>query len=157
MKHIRTFRVGKSLTSESGLTLLELLISIAVLAIVAAIAIPSVSNVLGKTELRALEQNNVSVDEFVERFTEGGTFLYSQNGNTVNGIEVPERTFLGMIDLDGDGELESNEVIAELTIDARFTAVDINGDRIVNVAPANARYPTSPSGITAEHVNVIKE
>lgn len=140
---------------SSGLTLIELLITIAVLAIVAAISIPTVTNVINNADDRSLEQVNQTVDEFLDQFAEGGTFLYSDDGDTLNGIEMPERTFLGLIDLNGDGQLSSDEVIAELTLDNKWMPINSVGNRIVTAVPNGNVYP-EVSGIDENTVNVVR-
>lgn len=147
---------GMNNNRENGLTLIELLITIAVLAVIAAIAIPVVTNVVSTSNARALEEVNTTVDSFLGNFSNGGAFLYSSTDTTISGITVPERTFLGLVDLDGDGQLDSNEVIAELTVDSRWMVVDNVGDELITAAPSNLEYPTTASTITAATINVVE-
>jgi prepilin-type N-terminal cleavage/methylation domain-containing protein len=140
---------------QEGLTLIELLITIAVLAIVAAIAVPSITNVVNSADERSLEQQNETVDQFLDRFSEGGTFLYSDSGGTLYGIDVPAQTFVGLIDLDGDGQLSNNEIVAELKLDSKWMPVYSDGDKVNSIAPNNGVYPGS-SDITENTFDIIE-
>lgn len=141
---------------QDGLTLIELLITIAVLAVIAAIALPTTINIVSTANARALEEANTTVDAFLDGFNKGGTFLYSSTDTTIAGITVPERTFIGMVDLDGDGQLDANEVVAELTVDSRWMVVDSLGNELITASPNNLEYPTSIGAITSSTVNVVE-
>lgn len=114
---------------EEGLTLIELLITIAVLAIVAAIAVPVVTNVVSSTNDRALAQTNSDVADFVSKYNNTGVVAF----------DSANQTFYGYVDLNGDntiagvdftaGTYASSELIEELSVDGgQFTtsAVDIS-------------------------------
>lgn len=102
---------------EEGLTLIELLITIAVLAVVAAIAVPVVTNVVSSTNERAGAQTTADIKKFIEKY------------ETVGGItfDTVSQTFTGYVDLNGDGIGSANEKIEALTIDSKFT-VEQYGD-----------------------------
>lgn len=155
----------KLFNAEKGLTLIELLITIAVLAIVAAIAMPTVTNVIANAEARALEQANDTVDSFLSGFDKGGVFVYAEAETVMSGITIPARTFVGFVDLNANGKIDANEKIAELTLDAKWAPVNSSGDLITiaypgtsltltQLATADLSYPTN-STITEDTVNVI--
>jgi len=98
--------------NQEGLTLIELLVTIAVLAIVAAIAIPVVTNVVNSTNDRAIAQTQSDIADFVEKYNESGAYSYDST----------EGKFVGYIDLNGNGSVDAGETIDELDIDtAKFS------------------------------------
>lgn len=115
---------------EEGLTLIELLITIAVLAIVAAIAVPVITNVVNSTEDSAVAQTQSDINDFVTKYTKTGTFSVSGSDATT--------LFEGYVDLNGNGAIDlPAEKIEELAVDnSKFdvkddgttVAVDGSGD-----------------------------
>lgn len=104
---------------DRGLTLIELLITIAVIAIVAAISIPVITNVIGSTSERVTEQTQLDIAGFIEKYTESGAYTYNPTSGT----------FTGYIDLNGDGEATGDEAVETLTIDLdRFKVTASVGD-----------------------------
>jgi prepilin-type N-terminal cleavage/methylation domain-containing protein len=92
--------------NEKGLTLIELLITIAVIAIVAAISIPVITNVIDSSRTSSAGSMEAQVNAFIEK--------YSQSGEvTFNGTD----TFTGWVDLDADGVVDANEAIETFTVD----------------------------------------
>jgi prepilin-type N-terminal cleavage/methylation domain-containing protein len=91
---------------EEGLTLIELLITISVLAIVSAIALPVINNVVSSSNSNALVQTQSDVNDFVAKYNAAGATGF-------DGIS----TFTGYVDTDGDNQIDSNEVVDTLTID----------------------------------------
>ena len=101
---------------EEGLTLIELLITISVLAIVSAIALPVVNNVVSSSNSNALAQTNSDISDFTAKYNAAGAvqITVDTNGNTI---------LSGYVDTDGDNAIDSNELIDTLTIDGtKFTA-----------------------------------
>ena len=92
---------------QEGLTLIELLITIAVLAIVAAIAIPVVTNVVASSNANAAAQTQSDIQDFVNKYNESGAYSYDST----------EGKFVGYIDLNGNGSVDSGEAIDELDVD----------------------------------------
>jgi len=111
---------------EEGLTLIELLITIAVLAIVAAIAIPVVTNVVNSTEDRAVAQTQSDVDDFVAKYNNVGAFSYTE----------ATQTFEGYVDLNGDGST-TGEKIEELVIDLDTFELTTDADGVLSDITAN--------------------
>jgi prepilin-type N-terminal cleavage/methylation domain-containing protein len=91
---------------EEGLTLIELLITISVLAIVSAIALPVVNNVVSSSNSNALAQTNSDVADFVAKYNAAGAVAF--DGTTLTGY----------VDTDGDNQVDAGEVIDTLTIDS---------------------------------------
>ena len=91
---------------EEGLTLIELLITISVLAIVSAIALPVINNVVSSSNSNALAQTQSDVADFVAKYNAAGAVAF-------DGMS----TFTGYVDTDGDNQVDGNEVIDTLTID----------------------------------------
>jgi prepilin-type N-terminal cleavage/methylation domain-containing protein len=106
----------KERMGNGGLTLIELLVTIAVLAIVAAIAVPVVTNVVESANERAIAQTESDIINFVEKYKESGAYTYS------DGI------FPGYVDLNGDGTASDNEKIEELVVDIETFAVGSLGE-----------------------------
>ena len=95
---------------EEGLTLIELLITISVLAIVSAIALPVINNVVSSSNSNALAQTQSDVADFVAKYNAAGAVAF-------DGF-----TFTGFVDTDGDNTVDGNEVVDTLTLDSKFTA-----------------------------------
>jgi len=92
---------------EEGLTLIELLITISVLAIVSAIALPVVNNVVASSNSNALVQTNSDAADFVAKYNAAGAVSF----------DAASLTLQGYVDTDGDNQVDSGEVIDTLTID----------------------------------------
>jgi prepilin-type N-terminal cleavage/methylation domain-containing protein len=97
--------------NDKGLTLIELLITIAVLAVVSAIALPVINNVVSSSNSNAAAQTQSDVTDFITKYNAAGEVLVSADG----------RTLQGYVDTDGDNTIDSNELIDTLTIDAKFS------------------------------------
>jgi prepilin-type N-terminal cleavage/methylation domain-containing protein len=97
--------------NEKGLTLIELLITIAVLAVVSAIALPVINNVVSSSNSNAAAQTQSDVNDFITKYNAAGEVLVSADG----------RTLQGYVDTDGDNTIDANELIDTLTIDAKFS------------------------------------
>lgn len=104
---------------EEGLTLIELLITIAVLAIVAAIAVPVITNVVNSTEDRAVAQTQSDIRDFADKYAKTGAF-------SVSGSDA-STTFEGYVDLNGDGSTSADEKIEELVVDNSLFTVSNDG------------------------------
>lgn len=117
---------SKIFKQDTGLTLIELLVTIAVIAIVAAVTIPVASNIIGTTNDKAVAQTQVDVTTFVNKYKDSGA--YSFDGTD---------TFVGYVDLNGNGSVDAGETIETLTIDtSRFAISASAGDA-----------PTSAAGV----------
>lgn len=128
---------------EAGLTLIELLITIAVLALVAAIAIPTITNVVSSTNNRAAAQQDSLVDDFVSKYTKTGVYTYDD----------ATQTFTGYVDLNGDGTVDASEKIEELTVDtSKFTVTRTDGGD--GVAPATTNTAASYDSIPDDSFTV---
>ena len=97
--------------NDKGLTLIELLITIAVLAVVSAIALPVINNVVSSSNSNAAAQTQSDVTDFITKYNAAGEVLVSADG----------RTLQGYVDTDGDNTIDSNELIDTLTIDSKFS------------------------------------
>ena len=97
--------------NDKGLTLIELLITIAVLAVVSAIALPVINNVVSSSNSNAAAQTQSDVTDFITKYNAAGEVLLSMDG----------RTLQGYVDTDGDNTIDSNELIDTLTIDSKFS------------------------------------
>jgi prepilin-type N-terminal cleavage/methylation domain-containing protein len=96
--------------NEKGLTLIELLITIAVLAVVSAIALPVINNVVSSSNSNAAVQTQSDVNDFIAKYNAAGETLLSTDG----------RTLQGYVDTDGDNTIDSNELVDTLSIDSKF-------------------------------------
>lgn len=118
--------------STKGLTLIELLVTIAVLAIVAAIAVPVITNVVSAADQRALAQTQADMDGFVDKYNTSGAYTYDPS----------TQTFAGYLDLDGNGAATTDEKIEELAI--KSSNIVVNGDSAPTVA-AEIDFDSTPS------------
>lgn len=83
--------------NNKGLTLIELLITIAVIAIVASISVPAINNVIDSAKINRDQAQAVIVMQFIDLWKDSG--VLTQEGDYINGylegsiiekIEVPE-------------------------------------------------------------------
>jgi uncharacterized repeat protein (TIGR02543 family)/prepilin-type N-terminal cleavage/methylation domain-containing protein len=107
-----------ALTSERrgtrGLTLVEMLITIAVIAVVAAISIPTISNVIGSSRSSAADTMQAEVNSFIEKYSASGKIEWDEN----------TRTFTAWVDKNGDGiftDTDPREIIETLTVGTEFS------------------------------------
>jgi type IV pilus assembly protein PilA len=117
------------------LTLIELLITIAVLAIVAAIAVPVVTNVVNSTEDRAVSQTLGDIQDFTSKYNNTGTYTYTD----------ATQTFEGYVDLNGDGVLNDDEKVEELVVDSTTFTVLTGGESLTS-SPAGTDASTDIAG-----------
>lgn len=125
-------KVLTKMKSIKGLTLIELLVTIAVLAIVAAIAVPVITNVVSAADQRALAQTQADIDGFVDKYNTSGAYTYDPS----------TQTFSGYLDLDGNGAATTDEKIEELAI--KSSNIVVNGDSAPTVA-AEIDFDSTPS------------
>jgi type IV pilus assembly protein PilA len=122
---------------EEGLTLIELLITIAVIAIVAAISIPVITNVIDSSRTSSAESMQAQVDAFVDRYTDSGNLSY----------DATSQTFTGSVDLNADGFFSTDEVIETLTVDGgQFAVTAANG--VYTVAGGAGSTTSAVTGTT---------
>lgn len=96
---------------EEGLTLIELLITIAVIAIVAAISVPVITNVVGSANANAAAQTASDINDFIVDGGKSGQVHFDGTS-----------TFELYVDLNGDNLVTANEQISDLVIDTtKFT------------------------------------
>lgn len=116
---------------EEGLTLIELLITIAVIAIVAAISVPVITNVIADSRTNSAEAMQAQVNSFVDKYDASGDWSFDD----------ATQTLLGGIDEDGNGLVDlgtvaapGTEVIDSLTVDTtQFNATETSGAVTVTV------------------------
>jgi type IV pilus assembly protein PilA len=106
--------------NDKGLTLIELLITIAVIAIVAAISVPVITNVSADSRTNSASAMQEQAQAFIDKYEASGEWSF----------DTASQTFLGGIDEDGNGTVALGsvaspgaEVIDTLAVDAgQFTA-----------------------------------
>ena len=103
--------------NDKGLTLIELLITIAVLAVVSAIALPVINNVVSSSNSNALNQTIKDANDFINKYSKSGVVAYDDL----------TKTFSGYVDTDGDNQVDANEKIDTLTLDANKFAAAVTG------------------------------
>jgi prepilin-type N-terminal cleavage/methylation domain-containing protein len=128
------FIMNKRSRETEGLTLIELLITIAVIAIVAAISVPVISNVVGSARTNAAASMQEQVNTFIDKYLDSGQVTYDDDGT---------HTFAGFVDLDGNGDYAgTNERIEELVVGSEFTV----GGVTAGVLTGSTATVTSASG-----------
>lgn len=140
--------------NNKGLTLVELLITIAIIAVVATISIPVVSNVIQKSNEAALQQMNTEVDLFTQKYSKVGAILFYAVETDALGQTMQANTIYGFIDTDGDGDMSSSEIVENLEIDQKFVLVDENSSPYNVIAPTSFRYPVGNGGFSTSIFNI---
>lgn len=139
----------------SGLTLIELLITIAVIAIVAAITVPIVINVVQSSNESSLKQMNVEVDNFIERYIRGGAILFYSANTSALGLTLDANTIYAFVDLNGDGAITGDELVESLKVKQKFILVNSSGNTFDAIQPIEFKYPkTSATSISPTDVDV---
>lgn len=110
---------------EKGLTLIELLITISVLAVVSAIALPVINNVVTSSNSNAYNQTLKDAQAFLDRYGNSGVVLY-------DGLQ----TLSGYIDKDGDNSIDADEKIDTLTLDSKY-AMSVTGSASIGGSYSN--------------------
>lgn len=98
--------------NDKGLTLIELLITIAVLAVVSAIALPVINNVVAASNSNAYNQTIKDAQTFIDKYSKAGIVAYDGLTNA----------FKGYVDTDSDNIIDANELVDTLTLDAKYSA-----------------------------------
>jgi prepilin-type N-terminal cleavage/methylation domain-containing protein len=110
------FIINKRNRDKEGLTLIELLVTIAVIAIVAAISVPVISNVVGSSRDNAAAVMQKQVDSFVAKYDKAGKAQYIENVAAGSGAKSNKR-LTGFVDLNGDGDYaDENELIETFVV-----------------------------------------
>lgn len=119
--------------NDKGLTLIELLITIAVIAIVAAISVPVITNVIDSSRTNSASAMEAQINSFIAEHTQAGEVAF-------NGTDE----FTAWVDLDGDGVFsDPAEVVKTFTVDTSRFAVTITG---TNQAPTGAAVNAAGGG-----------
>lgn len=143
------------MNKEQGLTLIELLITIAVIAIVAAISVPAITNVINDSEQRALAQANFDVDAKISKLVPSGAVLFYSVDTEALGTTIPANTLVGFVDTNGNGSIEAGEQVSSYEVPSKYVLVDENQNPITIIQPNNFDYPVSGFLNTA-NINVLK-
>ena len=135
--------------NDKGLTLIELLITIAVIAIVAAISVPVITNVIADSRTNSAAAMQEQAQAFIDKYESSGDWSF----------DTASQTFLGGIDEDGNGTVTLGtvaspgaEVIDTLAVDAgQFTATVAGTTATVVAAGANnaGGNNNDPAGFTS--------
>jgi prepilin-type N-terminal cleavage/methylation domain-containing protein len=153
---------------EKGLTLIELLVTIAVIAIVAAISVPVISNVVGSSRDNAAAVMQKQVDSFVAKYDKAGKAQYIENVAAGSGAKSNKR-LTGFVDLNGDGDYaDENELVETFVVGDEYdiavsgtttlegevnTVDDITASTVTSAggsanAPSAAGFQLADNGIT---------
>jgi len=115
----------KLFKSKAGFTLIELLVVIGILAVLAAIAIPSVAGLIDRANVSADKTNSNEMTNAIERFASeyelfcqdiaSGTFdkgnMDSAQGRVYNVLGIEDRTGIELVEIDAD-EVVDDDAIA---------------------------------------------
>jgi len=120
---------------QEGLTLIELLITIAVLAVVAAIAIPVVTNVVASSNTNAAAQTQSDIEDFITDGNKAGIVIWDGT-----------RTFESYVDLNGDNVIDADEKTSELIVEDKFSISGLtNGAATVTGAYSATEIAIDPA------------
>jgi prepilin-type N-terminal cleavage/methylation domain-containing protein len=133
--------------NEKGLTLIELLITIAVIAIVAAISIPVITNVIESSRVSSAGSMEAQVNAFIDRYNDSGAVIF-------DGTD----TFTGYVDLNADGVVDSDEAIETFEVNSdQFVLSGVSAETVTSGATRYSAIPrlpeasvrSKPGGITS--------
>ena len=111
--------------NHKGLTLIELLVTIAIIAVVAAISVPIVNNVIETSRNNAAAAMQTEIETFVEKHSESGQVAYDE----------ASRTFTAWVDSDGDGNYSSpDEIVSTFAVPEEFYIDVDNFDSPANIS-----------------------
>ena len=136
--------------NKKGFTIVELVIVIAVIAILAAVLIPTFSNVIEKANASAALQaaKNAQTEAMVEFYADGELVNYVAEVKYVEGDDLPEGKSVGEVKTPAQGDryvdeatglifkVESNKVVLEQATYNGYT-VSLNDDGTIKVTKAN--------------------
>jgi type IV pilus assembly protein PilA len=97
-------KLGSKLKEQKGFTLIELLAVIVILGIIAAIAIPAISNVISKSETKAEAQEGVQIINAAKLIVANNEVVFDNTGTAVipregaNASDVDLMTYLDRVD-----------------------------------------------------------
>ncbi len=141
--------VGKA--PDRGFSLVELMVTIAVLAIVLAIAIPSFTGLINGNKLGSQANDLMATIQLARmdavRFNRRSILCRSSDGATCNGANGAWTSWISYIDTNGDGVPSASEIQRTGSANTTVTvlpspAISGNGNRIVFHADGLARSGT---------------
>jgi prepilin-type N-terminal cleavage/methylation domain-containing protein len=140
------FIMNKQNRGKEGLTLIELLVTIAVIAIVAAISVPVITNVISSSRDNAAGSMEEQVNSFIDKYLNAGQVTYDEG----------TQTFEGFVDLDGNGTYDTSpnsvERIESLVVGSEFDVDGLSPSLLpatLNVLPAGSSATVFSAGGSA--------
>jgi type IV pilus assembly protein PilA len=116
-------KLGSKLKEQKGFTLIELLAVIVILGIIAAIAIPAISNVISKSETKAQYQEALSIISAAK--------LYVANENSVK-LDATTKTFEDLDEVDLADYLDRTDV-TNFTVRVSYDTTSTGGGYIYTI------------------------
>jgi type IV pilus assembly protein PilA len=144
-------KFGSKLKEQKGFTLIELLAVIVILGIIAAIAIPAITNVINKSELKSQAQEGVQIINAAKLYvaneknntTDGfdHALANSTTGSTLTKDELMK--YLDRVDADSDFEVgvakDASGVFNYTLVNHPATDIDEDGDNTEDESKTEAQ------------------
>jgi type IV pilus assembly protein PilA len=128
----------KRLNNEKGLTLVELLAVIVILGIIAAIAIPSIGNIIDNSRIKAVKADAQNV-------LSAANMYFTENGEKLT-VTIAELKTTGFLDdagaLKDDGEVTKGSSVAPVTPN-KFGGSGLSGSKTVTFTNATSKGITN--------------
>jgi uncharacterized repeat protein (TIGR02543 family)/prepilin-type N-terminal cleavage/methylation domain-containing protein len=107
-----------------GLTLIELLVTIAVISVIALISFPTLTNIIGSSRAAATEAIQKQANDFLSRYEASGKVSFDEETST----------FTAWTDLNGDGRFTSpKEIIETLEISEKYSITVDNSENPTSI------------------------
>ena len=150
-------RHGVSKGTVAGFTLVELMVTIAVLAILVVLAVPSFTSIINANRLAAQSNEVVAALQLARmeaiKQNRRAIVCRSSNGTSCEGAAGTWSQFITMVDLNGDKTFEANEIVRASTVKAPLQ-VSSSAPSIMFRADGMARTNDTTAALVTRDITV---